>query len=140
VTGVQTCALPISELEPWPPAAETAPPELASGELAWPELADTELADTELADTELTQGADEDKLAHPDPSGDELGGAELTVADAALTRDEPAAWNAANQVQPARLQTAVLEGRPADRFYPLRLLVIIVIAALIGSGLVLLFK
>ena len=127
--------LPETELEPWPPGAETAPPELASGELAWPEL-----ADTELADTELTQGADEDKLAHPDPSGDELGWAELPVADAALTRDEPAAWNAANQVQPARLQTAVLEGRPADRFYPLRLLVIIVIAALIGSGLVLLFK
>ena len=30
--------------------------------------------------------------------------------------------------------------RSADRLYPLRLLLIIVIAALIGSGLVLLFK
>ncbi len=37
--------LPETELEPWPPGAETAPPELASGELAWPELADTELAE-----------------------------------------------------------------------------------------------
>lgn len=128
---------PETDLEPWSPGAEVVTPEPASGELAWPEL----------PDTELMQSADADRLAHPDPSGDELGWAEVP------TTAEPAAWNGADQalspepavsgqaqVASARLQTVALEERPADRLYPLRLLVIIVIAALIGSGLVLLFK
>ena len=131
--------LPETELEPWSPGAETAPAESASGELAWPEL----------ADAELTQGTDGDKLVHPSTSGDELGWAGEPTADAALST--PVAWNGADQALPqhpglqvasARLQTAVPEPerRPADRLYPLRLLVIIVIAALVGSGLVLLLK
>jgi hypothetical protein len=134
--------LPETELEPWSPGAEAAPPESASAELAWPGLPDAEPA-------EDTGGIE---LTHPSPTGAELGCAEVPTADAALTRavaDEPVAWNGAGpavsgqaqvQVASARLQAVDPAERPADRFYPLRLLVIIVIAALIGSGLVLLLK
>jgi hypothetical protein len=54
---------------------------------------------------------------------------------------QPEPQPAAISVEPTQLQTAPeSEERRQDRFYPLRLLVIIVIAALIGSGLVLLLK
>jgi hypothetical protein len=54
----------------------------------------------------------------------------------------PESQSAALSVASARLQTAAPEPekRQQDRFYSLRLLMIIVIAALIGSGLVLLLK
>ena len=115
VSGSGWPGLPETELEPWSAGAEAAPPESADGELAWPDPA---------------QGADEFELAQPNPAGDELAGA------------EPAAWNGAGQVASAGAQAAVPEQkeRAADRLYPLRLLLIIVIAALVGSGLVLLFK
>jgi hypothetical protein len=128
-----------TEQEPWSPVIE-ATPESASSELVWPELADTELAQD-----------------GPDLSGGELG---WSAADTAQEPSaEPAAWNGAHQALPQQIRDAVPEvsghaqvraplqavapeakERSADRLYPLRLLLIIVIAALIGSGLVLLFK
>lgn len=145
--------LPEAEQEPWSPGIEASPPESASGELVWPEL----------ADAELTQGADGERLAHADLSGGELGWAKVPTADVALTREMEAAaesptWNGAHhgpaiaevsghaqirsESQARSLQMVAPEAkeRSADRLYPLRLLLIIVIAALIGSGLVLLFK
>jgi hypothetical protein len=144
-----------AEQEPWSPGIEASPSESASGELVWPEL----------ADAELTPGADGERLAHPDLSGGELGWAEVPTADVALTREmeaaaESPAWNGAHhgpaipevsghaQIRsesqarsiPVQMVAPETKGRSADRLYPLRLLLIIVIAALIGSGLVLLFK
>ena len=124
----------LPEQEPWSPGMEATPLESASGEL-------------ELADTELARGTD----------GSDLPGAELGWVQEAPA--EPVAWNGAHQALPQQMRDAVPEvsghaeirpplqtvapeakERSADRLYPLRLLVIIVVAALIGSGLVLLLK
>jgi hypothetical protein len=150
-----------AEQEPWSPGIEASPPESASGELVWPELADAELtqgADGErLAHPDLSGG----ELGWAEvPTADVALTREMGQEAAA----EPPAWNDAHQALPRGPAIPEVSGHAqirsesqarsippqmvapeakehsADRLYPLRLLVIIVIAALIGSGLVLLLK
>ncbi len=99
------------------------------GESAWPGL----------QQTELEPWSPGTQASPPEAASGELGWAEVPaipeVLGHAQVRAEP-------QVGSVPLQAAAPQAkeRPADRLYSLRLLVIIVVAALIGSGLVLLFK
>jgi hypothetical protein len=116
------------------PGADTRPGgDTRPGADTWPgarEAAAPEPVGWKYADQALTQRV---KPAASPASGSD-------VAEQAQPRPEPAV--AGTSAPTARLQTASPEPsqRQQDRFYPLRLLLIIVIAALIGSGLVLLFK
>jgi len=161
---------PSADVDPWPAADPwPADTELADTELAGTELAGTEPADTGLAGTDVSPAGQaasgrplwdqEETSASPERDDFWATPAPPAAADlqlpstsprqveepmAAFGSAGPAQTDSAPSVRDSTPASARASAEPArhekDRFFPVRMLVLIVIAALIGSALVLLLK
>jgi hypothetical protein len=152
---------PAADADPWPAVASPWP---ADTELASTEIAGTGLAGIDARPAEPTAGGRperDDFWATPAPPAS----ADLQLPSASPSQVEPGAFGSSGPAQTAATpaagaQQAATDSAPSirdspptsarasaeparhekDRFFPVRLLVIIVIAALIGSALVLLLR